>query len=168
MPDDDLIVWLLKKGVSEKAMMHPWCIGGGRVHFEGHHFNIDPNGDRVIMFRAQDCGITTDLIAWELRTNKLASWAGAAACLGDVDDVFNPGTYFAGGALRIHRTPLEWLKVNREGIVILRPELSYIYLRRCRRLWVPDMQLATGVRRWLQPPRSHVEIIVADTGRIVT
>ena len=134
IPDDHLIRWLLEKGVSEQAMMRPWCIGGGRVRFESHHFEIDLDGNPAITLRAQDCRKTTDLIAWEPWTGKLASWCGTAACLGDLDDVFNTGTYFAGGALRVHASPLEWLKAGREGIVILRPELTYSYLRHAHRL----------------------------------
>ncbi len=64
----------------------------------------------------------------------VASWRGQAFCLGDIDDIFNPATYFAGDALRIHATPLDWLHADREGIVIVRPELAPAYLADCRRI----------------------------------
>ena len=78
-----------------------------------------------------------------------------------MDDVFNPATYFAGGALRVHETPLQWLLAEREGIVILRPDLAHAYLANCQRLACSDAAHARQVERWLQPPKPTVEIFVA-------
>jgi hypothetical protein len=78
-----------------------------------------------------------------------------------VDDIFNPATYFAGGALYVHETPLQWLLAEREGIVILRPDLARAYIANCQRLAFADAAHARRVERWLQPPKPTVEIFVA-------
>ena len=91
---------------------------------------------------------------------QLASWRGQAFCLGDVDDIFNPATYFDGGALRVHETPLQWLLADRDGIVIVRPDLAHAYLASCQRLAFSDRAHARQVDKWLQPPKPTVEILV--------
>ena len=132
-PSDDELRWLLHQGISDTAL---WPISGATVCFDLKHgtFDLDHAGERSLIFRAEDCDEVIDLIAWQPRTGQLASWRGQALCLGDVDDIFNPATYFAGGALRIHETPLQWLQTEREGIVIVRPDLAHAYLANCQRI----------------------------------
>ena len=105
-----------------------------------------------------------DLIAWQPRTDKLASWRGHAFCLGDVEDIFNPATYFAGDALGVHETPLQWLLAEREGIVILRPNLGHAYLKG-RRVLCDDPHHAARIERWCQPPRANLEILISAAER---
>jgi hypothetical protein len=166
-PSQQELDWFLRQGVTEDALVQPWPIGATSVLFDGHNFAPDPNGVRAITIVVIDCGYIIDIAAWQPRSGQMASWFGRAFCI-EQDQVSNPATYFADGALLVHATPLEWLRAGREGIVILRPELSYIYLGRCRRLWVSDLQLAAIVRRQLQPPKPKVQIIVADTERVLT
>jgi hypothetical protein len=111
-PTDDEILWLLDQGIDEKAL---WPISGATVHFDAPTFELNDSGERALIFRAEDRGELIDLIAWQPRTGALASWRGQAFCLGDVDDIFNPVTYFAGDALHVHAKPLDWLLANREG-----------------------------------------------------
>ena len=159
-PEDELIRWLLHQGVADEAMTGPWCIGGGRVRFDGQCFEIAIDGVPSITFRAEDRGEVIDLIAWQPSTGKVASWFGVAFCLGDLDNIFNPGTYFAGGALRVHASPLEWLKADRGGIVIARPELTSTLLHNARRLSFADPTHARRVQYWLQPIRPRVELFI--------
>jgi hypothetical protein len=156
--------WLIRQGVTWDALVKTWPISACRVQFNGRTFYPDPNGVRAITIAVIDYGEIIDIAAWQPRSGRVASWLGHAFCI-DQDQVSNPATFFADGALRVHRTPLEWLRAGRDGIVILRPELSYIYLGRCHRLWVADVQFAARLRRWLQPPTPTVEIIIADTER---
>jgi hypothetical protein len=160
LPADELICCLLDRGVPEQVLTYPYCIGGGRVVFHRQCFEPDLDGKLVITFRAEDRGELFDLVAWDLATGRLASWRGQAFCLGDVDDVLNPATYFAGGALWVHETPLEWLLAERRGIVILRPELCSVYLAHAPRLAVPTIDFALKVKQWLQPPRATAELYV--------
>ena len=120
-PTDDEILWLLDQGIDENAL---WPISGATVRFNGAIFDLDhEEGKRALLLRAEDRGEVIDLIAWQPRTGALASWRGQAFCLGDVDDILNPANYFAGDALRVHATPLDWLLAHRDGIVIVRPDL---------------------------------------------
>jgi hypothetical protein len=125
---------------------------------------------RAITFAVIDRLNVVDIAAWQPRTGELASWRGQAFCLGDLDDLFNPAIYFAGGTLPIHASPLEWLRASRDGIVIMRPELTYSYLRNVQRLAFSDAALAGLVRTRLRPPRPRVDLLIevpADDRRAV-
>jgi hypothetical protein len=154
--------------VTWEALLCPWPMGACWASFQGHIFETDPGGVRAATFAVIDGGEIIDIAAWQPRSGKFASWRGQAFCLGDLDDIFNPATYFAGGALRIHRTPLEWLKAGREGIVILRPELCNAYLAHRQRLLVPDTQCANKVRRWLQPLKPTAEVLIDKPVEVAT
>jgi hypothetical protein len=157
-PTDDQLLWLLDQGVSEKAL---WPISGSTVRFDGATFDLtDEKGERTLTFRAEDRGEVIDLIAWQPRTGALASWRGQAFCLGDLDDIFNPATYFAGDALRVHATPVDWLLADREGIVIVRPDLAPAYLSDCQRIRCSNATYARQLKKWIQPRQHSVEILV--------
>ena len=160
-PSDDELRWLLSQGIEEAAMGNPWVIKGAAVHFDGDTFEFaSANGVRAIIFRAEDCGETIDLVACHFRTGRLASWRGAAFCLGDLEQLFNPATCFMGGALRVHQSPLDWLRSSRDGIVILRPGMAHAYLAQCPRLVCADAAYARRVERWLERPKLSTEILV--------
>jgi len=163
-PTDDELRWLLRQGVSDAAL---WPIGGANVRFDCGTFELDNTGERVLTFQAVDCGEVIDLIAWQPQTDKLASWRGVAFCIGDVDDVFNPATYLAGGILKVHATPLQWLLADRDGIVIVRPDLAHAHLANRQRIVCPDARFAREVEAWVQPPKPIVEIFVAVAERAV-
>jgi hypothetical protein len=157
-PTDEELLWLLDQGLNDNAL---WPISGATVRFDGGTFDLASDGERALTFRAEDCGEVVDLIAWQPRTNQLASWFGQAFCLGDVDDIFNPATYFAGDALHVYETPLQWLQAERKGVVIVRPDLAHAYLANSQRLAFSDARFAQVVKAWLQPPKPTVEIFVA-------
>jgi hypothetical protein len=156
-PNDEELSWLLDQGVSPDVL---WPISGATVLFDGPRFSLDEEGERAMTFRALDRGKEIDLIAWNPRTGSIGSWRGQAFCLGDVDDIFNPATYFAGDALRVHATPLDWLVANRDGIVIVQPNLAPAYLANCQRISCSNATLARQVEQWLQPHKPTVEILV--------
>lgn len=155
-PDERECRWLVNQGVDPDSLTTPWPIRAAKVRWlSTMTFDFDAAGERALVFpEAQD------LIAWQPRTGKLASWHGCTFCLGDVDDIFNPGTFFAEGALRIHADPLHWLRANRTGIVILRTDLTYAYLRHCPRLVFADQRHAERVWNWIQPPMPTAELLV--------
>jgi hypothetical protein len=156
-PNDDELRWLLEQGVSESAL---WPISGATVRFNGGTFDLDHEGERALTFRAEDRSEVIDLIAWQPRTGVVASWRGQAFCLGDLDSILNPATYFAGDALRVHATPLDWLLSEREGIMIVRPDLAPAYLANCRRIRCSSQAYARQVEDWLKPHKPTVEILV--------
>jgi hypothetical protein len=152
--------WLRGQGVSRSAILCPWPIGAANVKFDGDAFALDPNGERVLTFLVEDDGEVIDIAAWQPQTGQLASWLGVAFAF-DQETIFNPATYFAGGALRVHETPLQWLQAEREGIVIVRPDLAHAYLANCQRLAFSEVRFAQIVKAWLQPSKPTVEIFVA-------
>ncbi len=161
IPSDNVVRWLIHQGIGDDVLTLPWPLKEARVVFADRHtFDFDDSGEPALIFRAEDRGECTDLIVWSARTNKIASWRNAAFCLGDQDDCFNPGSWALGGALRVHRTPLEWLKANRDGITIIRPDLTYAMLRHVPRIVFADAAYGRQVRQWLVPPKPSVEFLV--------
>jgi hypothetical protein len=156
-PNDDELLWLLDQGIDENAL---WPISGAKVHFDAGRFELNDDGQRALIFRAEDRGEIVDLIAWQPHTGIVASWRGQAFCLGDIDDIFNPATYFAGDALRVNPTPLDWLLAVREGIVIVRPELAPAYLPHCQRIRCSNEAHARRVQKWILPQQPSAEILV--------
>lgn len=155
--DDRLIAWLLDHGVGQQAM--PWPIGGATVIFDDlGTFDVGRDGERAVTFRATDRGEVVDLIAWSPCTGKIGSWFGRAAFLGDTEQIFCTSTYFADGKLRIHKSPLEWLKAGRDGGALMKPELCGVFLRNVPRVFIPDISLARNFKAWVQPPRPRVKI----------
>ncbi len=161
-PKDREIEWLLNQGISDDALTLPWPIRGSAVRFErGGVFDFDAEGDRAIIFHAEGRGECADLIAWSAKSGRIGSWRNAAFCLGDLDDCFNPGSWALGGGLYLHENPLAWLKANRDGITIIRPDLTYAMLRHVPRIVFADAAYGRQVRQWLVPPKPSVEFLVA-------
>ena len=156
-PSDNELQWLLDQSVNGNAL---WPISGATVRFDGPTFDLDHEAERALTFRAEDRGDVIDLIAWQPRRGALASWRGQAFCLGDVDDIFNPATYFAGDALRVHAMPLDWLLADRDGIVIVQPDLAPAYLQNCQRIRCSNAAHGRQVEKWLQPHKPKVDILV--------
>jgi hypothetical protein len=159
-PTDDQLRWLLGQGVEEAAMGNPWVIRGTQVYFDGDTFEFVSRGVQAIIFCADDCGEAVDLVAWHSQTGRLATWRGSAFCLGDLEHVFNPATWFMSGGLRVHQNPLDWLLSRRDGIVILRPGMAHAYLAHCPRLVCANEIYARRVERWLERPKPSTEILV--------
>ena len=152
---------LFAHGVAPEAMAEPWPLHSARVVFDGlYGFDFKGDGEPAIIFKAEDRGDEVDRIAWQPTAGKLASCSGCTFCLGDLDQLYNPATYFMGGSLRVHPDPVGWLRANREGIVILRPDLTYAYLRHCPRLVFADQSHAERVWNWMQPPMPTAELLV--------
>lgn len=152
--------WLRGQGLSRAAILSPWPIGATNVTFTGKAFKLDANGERALTFLVEDCGEAIDIAARQPRTGKLATLLGTGFAIGQ-EAIFNPATYFAGDALLVHETPLQWLLAERKGIVILRPDLAHAYLANCQRLAFSDARFAQTVKAWLRPPKPTAEILVA-------
>ena len=159
-PNDVEVQWLLSKGVSCNALPSPWPVGATNALFAGRTFELAPHGERCLTWTVFDRGEPLDIVAWQPRAGKLATWLGQGFCLDDHDWLDNPATWWGGGALRIHRSPLEWLRADRDGIVIVQPRLSYPFLRNVPRLSFADRLHAQRFKRWLQPPKPKTEILI--------
>jgi hypothetical protein len=72
--------------------------------------------------------VALDLVAWPVNLPEaFATLSGAADGLG-IEAADNPATFFAGKALRLHRTPLGWLRSVCTGSVILNPQCAVGWL----------------------------------------
>jgi len=71
-PTDNELLWLFDQGVDENAL---WPISGATVCFDAGTFDLDDSGERALIFRADDRGEVTDLIAWQPHTGSRKSIA---------------------------------------------------------------------------------------------
>ena len=160
LPNELEAQWLLSQGVSDRAMLEPETIRAGNVCFlDGNTFEFADDGDRALIFRVVDCGYEADLVAWSHKQNKLSTNRGVAFALGQ-EAIWNPATYFMGEALKVHTTPLEWLRADREGICIVQSRYTYPQLSHVERLQFADRDHAQRVKLWIQPPKPRAELLV--------
>ena len=160
IPNELEAQWLIGQGVPDTAMLGTPCLRAGRVRFlENETFEFVDDGDRALIFRVVDCEYEIDLVAWSHRQDKLATNRGVAFALGQ-DSITNPGTFFDGGTLQVHPTPLEWLRADREGICIVQSRFTYSQLHNVKRLQFADKVHAKRVNLWIQPPKTRAELLV--------
>ena len=163
VPSGRSLRWLLDQGVAFDTL---YKVKSGWVIFDDRGgFDFDPgvNGDPVMVMEATDADAVFDLVAWSARDHKVATWRRTAFCLGDADQIFNPASRFDGDALRIHASPLDWLRADAEGLMILQPRFVYAYLRNVPRVIVSNEIVAAMVHKHLQPPRCPTRIFVEPT-----
>ena len=124
-PTPDMIRFFRGRGVSVEALAEPELPALANVVFHDNRplFDFtDEAGDdgavRAIVFLARDEeGEPRDLVAWSCKKNRLAAWygGGAVAMLGE-DYLGGPRLEYG---LCVCADPLEWLRVERCGVVIL-------------------------------------------------
>jgi hypothetical protein len=156
--------WLTKQGVSAAAVLEPTPIGATWVRFLDDDGTFDAAsteaGTKALTFRVSNVdGEDIDLAAWSPRTGQTGLWYGRGFALGQ-DQIDNPATYFDGDALRVHADPLAWLKADRDGICIIRPELTYAMLRHVQRVSFADFDTAKKFEAWIKPPGPKVAMFV--------
>jgi hypothetical protein len=158
LPSGKALRWLLAEDVPFDSLYE---VRGAWVRFyRDGGFELDADGDPALIFRCTDCGDDViDLAAWSASEGKLASWLGVAFCIGDLDQCFNPAAQFGDG-LHVHINPMGWLRVGGDGIVVLRPELAWTYLRNVPRLICETTEQGDQVKRWLKPPAAEAQIFV--------
>jgi hypothetical protein len=142
-------------------MLEPQPIRAGKVAFlDSQAFDFDSSAKRVLIFH-HPLHLDDELIAWQPRTGELASWRGVAFALGE-NAIWNPASWFAGDALKVHRTPLDWLRANREGIVVVRPRLCYAMLHHVPRIACDDLKHAEQLKRLCRPPKPCTRFLVSS------
>jgi hypothetical protein len=145
----------------------PWDalynIKKGWVRWDDGGFDWKAGGTPALILPCRDRGEIIDLAAWG--SNWLATWKqtlSPAFCVGDLEEIFNPATFFAGAGLLIHRGPLDWLRAGCAGIVVLRPELCWPYLRNVARVICTDEGVAELVHKHNRPAPSSTKIFVTS------
>lgn len=133
-PAPRAIAWLRAQGVTALALAEPELPRLARVvfHADAPLFDLasetGEDGVAALVFLARDDGgEASDLVAWSCYLGKVAAHFGAVPLLG-ADSILAP-RLGPEAALSVHRTPLKWLKAERQGVVLLSPERAAIALR---------------------------------------
>ena len=131
------IAWIkrLKElGVSVDALCEPELPAQAQVVVMHDGFVFDfadeadgQSVDAMVFVVRDELGDPIDIVVWEPKLNRMASWWGNAPLLG-MDELFAP-RLDAERALRIHETPLQWLLAGRQGVVIVDPRRAAQCLR---------------------------------------
>jgi hypothetical protein len=160
LPNDVELDKLRALGVPEAALWEPYPLRVANVRFIGTHlFEFDPAGKRAFVVRADDADHCADLIA--IRGEQLGSLYSVGFAAGDFDAITNPASYFAGGALQIHRGLVPWLKAGRRGLIIVRPLWAYGFLKDVREIECDDEEHRLELTKLMQPPKLRMRIRVA-------
>jgi hypothetical protein len=151
--------WLTSRGVDVLSVVSPTPVrlAHGRVAADGC-FEPEPNGPGWLVF--QEPG---DWVFWQPRTREMATWLGRSFALSE-ELIFEAVTYAINGRLRIFASPLDWLKANRNGIVVIDWRRAFERLRDAPRLAV-DEALMPLYWRHMKPPRLPQVQIVRHEGR---
>ncbi len=147
------VKWLTKRGMKFDALWGRWPVGATTL-----------DGVRYLAFMTFDGEYPVDIDLWQPRTGELRAYSGRAVFLGDLEEVMNSATYFADGYLIIHADPLEWLRANREGVVIVNEKLAGAYLRDRPGVFCPDPEVAKKLKHLVRSPKPTVKILTAARG----
>jgi hypothetical protein len=140
-------------GVPLDALCRPQMVLAGDIIVDGPHtfgfaakagaaperaflIAVTHEGDRFI-----------DIAAWQPARKWLGLWLGSGWALGQggIDDP----RLGAEGALPVWRSPLNWLRAGRDGIVIIRPEAAASLLDGAGPLLAEDVAHARALRELL-------------------
>jgi hypothetical protein len=108
---------LLDAGIDPADIASPWSICRAHVIFDGNgRYGPDRSGQPALIIGVLDNGLV-DIAAWHPSTGRIATRLGVGACLGlhTVDDGYGS----ANRPLPVWRTPIEWLRHGRHGIVVV-------------------------------------------------
>jgi hypothetical protein len=132
---------------------------GGVFDFpdEVSEFDERPVAPALVMLAVED-GIETDIVAWPLAAGAApATWLGRA-------DMLGADALREDGPARAFRTPLDWLRAGRRGLVVLDVERARWRLAG-RALAAQDAQHGVWLRDALALPRPQIMVAEAGAGR---
>jgi hypothetical protein len=91
------------------------------VQYINRRFDFADDGDLGFVMEAYgaDGETIVDLIAWRLSHSDLPMTLFGRCGLLGLWQAMAPGTYFMGGTLRLHRTPLLWMQSGCDGAAIV-------------------------------------------------
>jgi hypothetical protein len=179
MPTIDLDCWLQSRGVDMATALllaGPICeLPIIRYSFTGQFQFAERDETGAVLavvhvVTGADAVTPIGLVAWcRDRCEEIFTYPMGLPILG-IDQIDNPASYYAGKALRVHRSPLAWLAAGCEGIVPLDtealcdlladlPERPGGYALAAESL-AHGYALQTGLR---EPP--HVRLVVPRPGK---
>ena len=125
---------LRRLGVADLALISPSPLRGGYIVWDGpHRFVFEQHepthvtGERAFLFLVTDGGgDPADIVAWQPTSNRIGTWLGLAWALGQ-EVIYAPRLSEQNG-LSVWRSPLDWLRAGRRGIVLIKPRLAADWL----------------------------------------
>jgi hypothetical protein len=154
-------------GVALHALCRPTMVLAGDVVVDrpsGFSFaqDGDADGHRAFLIAINDeDGRFLDIAGWQPAKSWTGLWLGTAWALGQAS-VLQPRMREMG-ALPVWRSPLNWLRAGREGIVLIRPTVAAYFLDDGGPLLAEDMAHAAELRRLMT--RTGPRIFVRDHDR---
>ena len=140
-------------GVALVALCRPYMVLAGMVVVDGPAgFSFAAKAtlmrQRAFLIAVKDeDGRFLDIAAWQPAKSWVGLWLGRAWALGQAR-VHAP-RLGEEGALPVWRSPLNWLRAGREGIVLIRPGAAAYFLDDAGPLLAEDMAHASELRRLL-------------------
>jgi hypothetical protein len=146
--------WMLGQGVPANVLASGDAPVFARVWFdEGGLFEMDAEGEGALIFLAREAaGPPMDLVAWQPKAGRLATWLGRAAILGNP---YAPRLR-ADRALPVWRSPLGWLKGSMAGVCIVHEERSALLLEGLGPLLAEDVEHGVALSGSLAIPAPRI------------
>ena len=158
-PSTAAIRWLDTQGVAIETIYRRAAIGTAYVCFQptGRYTPV-VTGEFAFIFACQTMDGVSDLAAWQPSTGRLMTRLGAVGVLGqreaeDARDDIN------ARPVRVWRTPLNWLRAGRRGVVIIDREIGAYILSDLP--VIPDAEHGRALKR-LRVPGPRVIRPAAD------
>jgi hypothetical protein len=154
-------------GVALHALCRPTMVLAGNIIIHRPTgFSFAPDGDadghRAFLIAINDeVGRWIDIAAWQPAKGWTGLWLGAAWALGQAS--VHRARMGEAGALPIWRSPLNWLRADRQGILLLRPTVAAYFLDDGGPLLAEDVAHAAELRRLMT--RTGPRIFVRDRDR---
>ena len=149
------INWLLQKGVTPVSIIYPDAIfmARGRSDDRGF-FEPTPDGEVWLAFRED-----YDVVFYRPKTGEFAWETGRAFALNE-EQIDNPATTAFGQHLKIFGNPIDWLRHNRDGAVIVRWGDAFERLRDVPSIAI-DQSLIEIYRRSMRPTQMPKLFVLA-------
>jgi hypothetical protein len=158
---------LERQGVSTQAFEHVragYVVRVGATDFELEQHTDRGKPERAYLFLIVDAhGAPLDIVAWQPAVCWLGTWRNLAWALNQ-DSIYRP-RLDEHGALKVHPTPLEWLRDGCRGIVLIRPSLAAAYLGDAGPLLVDDAEFGAELRAALTRPAPGILVTMPDASR---
>jgi hypothetical protein len=115
------------------------------------------------VFLVEDSVGPIDVVAWQPQAQRIGSWRGLAWGLGQ--DRAYDARIGHDDALPVWRSPLDWLRADRRGIVILRPGLAGHFLDDAGPLLAEDPEHGRELKRALARPGPRILVRASNLRR---
>ena len=157
--------WLWREGVPLSGLTYPDPIRKGHVSLVGSALfelaaSCDESVPAILLLARDVMGDPQDIVAWSPRRRFRRSLYGRAKMLGE-SELLQP-RLAVGGCLRVSREPLDWLRANRRGVVLLDGVCSVPILRDAGPLMAEDEDHRREIDGLLASPLPTIHLSAQD------